>query len=202
MTTNKRIGVLALQGAFAKHIEMLESLGCAAYAVKTPLDIYSADAIIIPGGESTTMGKLLTENSMITPLLESVKSGMPLFGTCAGMIILAEKITGSDQPYLSVMSIEVERNAYGRQKESFEAAFKIRNLSGPEFTGVFIRAPRIVSVSPDVEVMAEFEGIPVMVRQGNLLASSFHPELTSDRRIHEFFISMVKNSVKKSGKSA
>ena len=96
----------------------------------------------------------------------------------------------------------MERNAYGRQKESFEAAFKIKNLSGSEFTGVFIRAPRILSVSPEVEVMAEFEGIPVMVRQGNLLASSFHPELTSDTRIHEFFISMVKSSVKKSGKSA
>jgi 5'-phosphate synthase pdxT subunit len=99
------------------------------------------------------------------------------------------------------MKIEVERNAYGRQIESFEASFKIKNLPGPEFTGVFIRAPRIMSVSTDVEVMAEFEGVPVMIRQGNLLATSFHPELTSDSRIHEFFISMVKNSAKKSGKS-
>ncbi len=204
MTTDNRIGVLALQGAFAKHIEMLETLGCRASAVETEDDLSSIDAIIIPCGESTTMGKLLTENSMMKPLNDLIKSGMPIFGTCAGMIILAEKIKGSAgsiQPHLSVMKIEVERNAYGRQIESFEASFKIKNLPGPEFTGVFIRAPRIMSVSTDVEVMAEFEGVPVMIRQGNLLATSFHPELTSDSRIHEFFISMVKNSAKKSGKS-
>jgi 5'-phosphate synthase pdxT subunit len=202
MALNNRIGVLALQGAFAKHIEMLESLGWRTSQVKTPEDLNLVDALIIPGGESTTMGKLLTENSMMTPLHDLVKSGMPIFGTCAGMIILAQRISGSDQPHLSAIAIEVERNAYGRQKESFEASFKVNNLPGPEFTGVFIRAPRIVSVSPGVEVMAEFEGAPIMVRQGNILASSFHPELTSDARVHEFFISMINGHVKKTGKSA
>jgi 5'-phosphate synthase pdxT subunit len=202
MALNNRIGVLALQGAFAKHIEMIESLGWSASLVKTPEELNLADALIIPGGESTTMGKLLTENSMTTPLQEFIKSGRPIFGTCAGMIILAQRISGSEQPHLSAIAIEVERNAYGRQKESFEASFKINNLPGPEFTGVFIRAPKIVSVSPEVELMAEFEGVPVMVRQGNILASSFHPELTSDTRVHEFFISMINGYVKKAGKSA
>lgn len=199
MTLNKRIGVLSLQGAFAKHIEIIKKLGCAAYEVNTPEEINKVDALIIPGGESTTMGKLLTVNSMISPLLERVKSGMPLFGTCAGMILMAEKISGSHQPHLSVMSIEVERNAYGRQKESFEAEFKVRNLPGSEFTGVFIRAPRIITTGPEVEVLAEFEGTPVMVRQGNLLASSFHPELTGDTRVHELFISMLDFTVEKTG---
>jgi len=189
-------GVLALQGAFFKHIQMLKSLGCNTMEVRTASDILSVDALIIPGGESTTMGKLLEAGRMTLPLLEQIEKGMPVFGTCAGMILLAKKISGSEQPHLAVMDIEVERNAYGRQKESFEAEFTIKRIPGPPFNGVFIRAPRIEAVSPAIEVLAEFENIPVLIRQGNLLAASFHPELTNDSRIHKLFISIVADKLR------
>ena len=196
------IGVLALQGAFLKHIEMLKSLGCNTMEVRTARDIISVDALIIPGGESTTMRKLLDSNNMLSRLMSEINKGMPVFGTCAGMILLAKKISGSEQPHLSVMDIEVKRNAYGRQKESFEAGFAVNRIPGPPFNGIFIRAPRIESVAPAIEVMAEFENVPVLVRQGNLLASSFHPELTNDSRIHEFFISMTADRIRRARETA
>ncbi len=195
-------GVLALQGAFSKHIEMLNSLGCNTLEVRTASDILSVDAMIIPGGESTTMGKLLESGSMALTLLEQIEKGMPLFGTCAGMILLAKKISGSEQPHLAVMDIEVQRNAYGRQKESFEAEFTVKRIPGPPFNGVFIRAPRIETVSPAIEVLAEFENTPVLVRQGNIMASSFHPELTNDSRIHELFISIVEDKLRRTRETA
>jgi len=195
-------GVLALQGAFSKHIQMLNSLGCNTLEVRTASDILSVDAMIIPGGESTTMGKLLESGSMALTLLEQIEKGMPLFGTCAGMILLAKKISGSEQPHLAVMDIEVQRNAYGRQKESFEAEFTVKRIPGPPFNGVFIRAPRIETVSPAIEVLAEFENTPVLVRQGNIMASSFHPELTNDSRIHELFISIVEDKLRRTRETA
>lgn len=202
MPDRLKIGVLALQGAFFKHVEMINSLGCLTLEVRTARDILSVDSLIIPGGESTTMGKLLETNNMTTPLLAEIKAGMPVFGTCAGMILLAKKISDSSRPHLAVMDIEVKRNAYGRQLESFEAEFGVSRISGPPFNGIFIRAPKIESVTPAVEVMAEFENVPVLIRQGNLLASSFHPELTNDSRIHEFFISMTADRIRRARETA
>lgn len=187
----KKIGVLAMQGAFRKHLEMLERIGAQVCEVRTSADMDSIDALIIPGGESTVIGKLLVKNNILNPLTERVKSGMALYGTCAGMILMAETIEGDSQPHLSLMDITVKRNAYGRQKESFEASFNVKGLGEDPYTGIFIRSPKITGIAGDVEVLAEFEYIPVLVRQGRLLASSFHPELTDDPRIHELFLSMI-----------
>jgi len=202
MPDRLKIGVLALQGAFLKHIEMIKSLGCLTLEARTARDILSVDALIIPGGESTAIGKLLETNNIIEPLLAEIKGGMPLFGTCAGMILLAKKISDSARPHLAVMDIEVKRNAYGRQLESFEAEFAVSRIPGPPFNGVFIRAPKIESVAPAVEVMAEFENVPVLIRQGNLLASSFHPELADDSRIHEFFLAMTADRIRRARETA
>jgi pyridoxal 5'-phosphate synthase pdxT subunit len=187
----KKIGVLAMQGAFRKHLEMLKKTRAEALEVRTSADLDSVDALIIPGGESTVIGKLLVKNSIINPLIERVKSGMALYGTCAGMILMAETIEGDSQPHLSLMDITVKRNAYGRQKESFEASFNVKGLGDDPYTGIFIRSPKITGITGNVEVLAEFEGVPVLVREGRLLASSFHPELTEDTRIHELFLSMI-----------
>jgi len=140
---------------------------------------------------STVIAKLLIKNTVMNPLLERIKSGMGLYGTCAGMILMAKKIEESDQPLLGVMDITVKRNAYGRQKESFEASFNVKGFDDNIFSGVFIRSPKVTEHTKDVEVLAEFDGTPVLVRQGRLLASSFHPELTGDTRIHNLFLSMI-----------
>ena len=180
-----------MQGAFQKHHDMIKKLGIDAGEIRTHYDLDSIKGLIIPGGESTVITKLLIKNNILVPIQERVKSGMGLFGTCAGMILMACKVEERDQPLLNVMNITVKRNAYGRQKESFEASFNVKDSGDKPFSGIFIRAPKIISYAKTVEVLAEFNGTPVLVREGNLLASSFHPELTDDPRIHRLFLSMI-----------
>jgi len=189
-----KIGVLALQGGYAKHAEAVEALGYTSMAVRSKEELDQVSGLILPGGESTTIGKLLDRFEMLKPLQERIKKGFPVFGTCAGMILLSQHIQEYNQFKLDVLDISVVRNAYGRQIESFEA--EIPSIIAEEpVRGVFIRAPRIDHLGTDVQILAQFEGAPVMVRQGNILAASFHPELTNDRRIHQYFIDMIKESL-------
>ena len=188
-----RIGVLGLQGDFREHVEMLQSMGVETLVVKLPEDLDLVDALIIPGGESTTMGRIMENVGMREPLVERIRGGMPVYGTCAGMILLSEEVLGYDQPLLGVLKVKVERNAYGRQIESLEVDIEVEGFERP-FRAVFIRAPRIAEMDPGVKVLARYKEDPVLVRQGNILASSFHPELTMDTRIHRYFLEMVKGS--------
>lgn len=201
----RRIGVLALQGSFVEHIALLERLGVEPPAVKLLKDLVDLDALIIPGGESTTMGKLATTYKLIDELKRLAEDGLPIWGTCAGMIVLAREIEGANQPHLGLMDIAVERNAFGRQVESFEADLMIPALDvvssegerGKRFRAVFIRAPSIKRVGEGVEVLATLnEGVIVAARQGNLLATAFHPELTEDTRFHRYFLNMVESGHK------
>lgn len=186
------IGVLALQGAFRAHVERLSALGANARKVRTAAQLDDVHALVMPGGESTTMSNLLTSAGLFTPIAERLAAGMPVLGTCAGMILLAEKILDGrdDQRHFGVLDITVRRNGYGRQINSFETDLGVDGLDRP-FHGVFIRAPRVESVGPDVQVLARREGDPVFVRQGVVLATGFHPELTDDSRIHEQFVDLV-----------
>ncbi len=185
------VGVLALQGDFREHLHILDSLGVSTVTVKKPEQLGEVDALIIPGGESTTIGKMATRFGLIEPLRESIESGLPTFGTCAGMILLAGAVTeGDHQPLIGGLDVLVRRNAFGRQNESFEADLDVDGLD-ETFHAVFIRAPWVEKVGSDVEVLANVEAHPVMVRQGNILASSFHPELTDDDRIHHMLLEMV-----------
>ena len=186
-----RIGVLGLQGDFREHVETLRLMGVETLVVKLPEDLELVDGLIIPGGESTTMGRIMVEMGMKELLKEKIENGMPVFGTCAGMILLSKKVEGYEQPLLEVLDVEIERNAYGRQVESFEVDINIPELGDRPFRAIFIRAPKIKKLGEGVEVLASYDGDPVLVRQGNILASSFHPELTQDTRIHEYFIRMV-----------
>ncbi len=185
-----RIGVLGLQGDFREHLNIVRSLGVAAHDVRTLAQLDAVDGLIIPGGESTTMAYLLEKTGMLSALRERGAGGFPIYGTCAGMILLARELTDSyPENRLALMDISVKRNAYGRQRDSFEADLHIKEIG--DFHAVFIRAPKIVRVGSGVEVLAEHEGAPVLVRQKNLLASSFHPELTGDPRVHRYFLKMV-----------
>lgn len=189
-----KIGVLALQGDFRKHGEHLTRLMADPVFVRTADDIHAIDGLIIPGGESTTIGKLLVEFGLDTVLKERLDRGLPVFGTCAGMILMANEIVGRDQFSLKLLDIAVERNAYGRQIDSFEAEFEHKlPINGP-LHGVFIRAPRISRVGPQVKVLARFEDYPVLVQSGCYLAASFHPELTENLELHRYFISLVKSA--------
>ncbi|MFA0761241.1 MAG: hypothetical protein HZLCBSQH_001346 [Candidatus Fervidibacterota bacterium] len=183
-----RIGVLAIQGDFSEHMAMLQRLGVEAVKVRLPQDLEDIDGIILPGGESTTLGIVGTRYGVLEALRERLKAGLPAFGTCAGAIVLARTILESDQPRIGVLDIVVNRNAYGRQKDSFEAPVFVPKLGESPVRGVFIRAPIIEAVGRGVEVLAELDGKPVLVQQGNLLASTFHPELTDDTRLHEYFL--------------
>lgn len=185
-----KCGVLALQGDFAKHQAMVESLGVSCMEVRTREDLESVDSLIIPGGESTVMGKLLVAFNMFDLLKERISSGMSVFGTCAGMIMLAKEITGYDQIRLQALDITVTRNAYGRQISSFETNLTTTIKQHPIVHGVFIRAPEITRIGNGIEVLSVFEKAPVLVRSGRILAASFHPELTEDASIHEYFLSM------------
>ncbi len=186
-----RAGVLGLQGDFREHIETLRALGVEPVDVRRPEQLDALDALIIPGGESTTIGKLARHYGIIPKLRERVERGMPVWGTCAGAIFLARDVPEHPHPLASLMDITVERNAFGRQVDSFEADLAVSVLGERPFHAVFIRAPRIVRVGPGVDVLATLaDGTVVAVRQGNLLATSFHPELTGDRRFHEFFLSL------------
>jgi len=186
-----KVGVLALQGAFREHKKMLERCGCEVLEVRLPHHLEKVMGIVVPGGESTTIGKLLNDWDLMKPLRQKGLEGTPIFGTCAGMIVLAKEIVGSNQPRTELMDIRVKRNAYGRQVDSFEVPLVIKCLDHVPFPGVFIRAPYIEQAGPGVEVLATHEDNITMVRQGNLLACSFHPELTNDERVHRYFISLI-----------
>jgi 5'-phosphate synthase pdxT subunit len=187
MTT---VGVLALQGDFREHLAVLDSLGVDATPVKTPEALTAVDALVIPGGESTTIGKMSVRFGLIDPLRSAISDGVPVYGTCAGLIFLAASLSDGDQPLLGVLDVVVKRNAFGRQNDSFEAALDIAGLDEP-FDAVFIRAPWVEKVGSDVEVLASVAEHPVMVRQDNIIATSFHPELTRDTRIHRMLLDMV-----------
>jgi 5'-phosphate synthase pdxT subunit len=197
-TVEKTIGVLALQGDFREHVASLKAIGAKSALVRRPDDLQTVDALIVPGGESTAMWKLATTAEMFEPVRKRIADGMPAFGTCAGMIMLADRITDASagQETFGGLPITVRRNAFGRQTESFEEPISFDGVG--ELTGVFIRAPWVESVDDGVQVLARVTSGPaigriVAVRQGNLLATSFHPELTADRRIHEYFVAMAED---------
>lgn len=195
-----RIGVLALQGAFIEHISILRRLGVEAVEVRLPEELARLDGLIIPGGESTTIGKLAVQYGLVEPIKAMVRDGKPIWGTCAGMILLARDIGSGGQPPISLMDITVQRNAFGRQVDSFEVDLDVPVLDavsepgekGRAFRSVFIRAPLIEAVGPEVKVLARLaDGTVVAAQQGKLLATSFHPELTADPRFHRYFLSLV-----------
>jgi 5'-phosphate synthase pdxT subunit len=195
-----RVGVLALQGAFIEHISMLRRLGVDAVEVRLPKELASLDGLIIPGGESTTVGKLAIQYGLIEPIRAMARDGKPIWGTCAGMILVARNIGGGGHPPLSLMDITVQRNAFGRQVDSFEVDLDVPALDavsepdekGRAFHSIFIRAPLIQTVGPDVKVLARLkDGTIVAAQQEGLLATSFHPELAPDSRFHRYFLSLV-----------
>lgn len=195
MNVSSTIGVLALQGAFAAHLDLLSSLDVVGRPVRLPSDLEGLDGLILPGGESTTMSNLLRSYDLLGPLNEFISAGHPVFGTCAGMILLSDRILDgrADQIALKSIDIVVRRNGYGRQVDSFETDIDVDGFDSA-FHAVFIRAPRIEEVGPDVDVLARHEGVPVLVRQGTVMAASFHPELTNDDRIHRLFADMVRGA--------
>ena len=167
---------------------MLERIGAHCLLVKNESDLGIVDALVIPGGESTTMGRLLTRFSLLDPIRAKLNQGMPTFGTCAGLIMLALQNDDPLQFRLSVLDIDVVRNAYGRQVESFEANIDIEAIPGEPYRGIFIRAPIVKRIGSDVEVLGEFENSPILIKHNRILAATFHPELTTDPRVHEFFL--------------
>ncbi|HYK54769.1 MAG TPA: pyridoxal 5'-phosphate synthase glutaminase subunit PdxT [Candidatus Eremiobacteraceae bacterium] len=185
------IGVLSLQGDVEEHIDALLAMKVDGRGVKTPEDLADVDGLIIPGGESTTVGEMIGRFGLTKPLEKRVAAGMPVWGTCMGMIVLAKKVQGSIQPTLGLLSIEVKRNAFGRQVESAEVPLDITGVEGKPFPGVFIRAPWIENARDDARVLARLDGHGVMVRQKRILGTSFHPELTDDLRVHRYFAEMV-----------
>jgi 5'-phosphate synthase pdxT subunit len=186
------IGVLAVQGDFAEHIALLKELGIRVSEVRLPHDLEDIDALIIPGGESTTQRKLLDLYLLTEPITSLVAKGTPLWGTCAGMIIMARELTDKHPEPLGLMDITVTRNAYGRQAESFEVDVDVPDLGEEPYHAIFIRSPAVAKIGQDVEVLCRLvDGTPVALRQGSMLATAFHPELTSDSRFHRYFISMV-----------
>jgi pyridoxal 5'-phosphate synthase pdxT subunit len=187
-----RFGVLALQGAFRAHVERLSGLGVPAREVRTPAHLDDVDALVMPGGESTTMSRLLSTSGLFDQIKARAADGMAVFGTCAGMILLATEVLDGrpDQRSFGVIDLTVRRNGYGRQLDSFETDLDVAGLDRP-FHGVFIRAPLVVSAGPAVEVLATHRGDPVLVRQGRIMAAAFHPELTPDPRLHERFVELV-----------
>jgi 5'-phosphate synthase pdxT subunit len=186
-----KVGVLALQGAFARHASAVERAGGAAVLVRTPEHLADVDRLILPGGESTTMSKLLDTQDLFEPLAERLAAGLPVLGTCAGMILLATDVLDgrSDQRTFGAIDITVRRNAYGRQIDSFETDLAVRGFDEP-LHAVFIRAPRVESVSPGVEVLAEVDEHPVLAVAGSIMVAAFHPELTGDVRLHRRFLSL------------
>lgn len=202
MTRTPTVGVLALQGAFREHVRLLSGLGASARTVRTPAELGAVQALVIPGGESTAMSRLAVDLGMMQPLRDRVSSGMPAFGTCAGLILLADELLDprSEQQQIGGLAMTVRRNAFGRQVESFEAPVDVAVIGAPPYPGVFIRAPWVERVAPEVDVLARIRrpdpaGRPddriVAVRQGRVLATSFHPELTGDDRLHRLFLSMI-----------
>mgnify|MGYP000129567138 CR=1 FL=1 len=187
-----KIGVLASQGAFAEHTAILQHLGVEALPVRLPRELVGLDGLIIPGGESTSISKLMLDYRLVEETRNLARNGLPIFGTCAGMILLARKVSDLNVEPLGVMNIMVRRNAFGRQKESFETELTIPVLGKKPFPGVFIRAPLIEEVGSGVEIIARLaDGTSVAARQGRLLATAFHPELTDDLRFHQYFLDVA-----------
>lgn len=187
-----RVGVLALQGDFAAHLSMLQKCGAQAREVRTVQQLHEVDGLIIPGGESTTIIKLMQRYGLDEAIRQRVAQGMPLFGTCAGLIVMSTDIEGyPHQPRLGVLNVSVARNAFGRQVDSFEVDLPIARLGDPPMRAVFIRAPYITRTGEGVETLAQLDGKVVLVQQRNLLAGAFHPELTEDQRLHRYFLQMV-----------
>ncbi|GED73018.1 pyridoxal 5'-phosphate synthase subunit PdxT [Brevibacillus reuszeri] len=186
-----KIGVLALQGAVAEHLRMLEEAGAVAVAVKKVEELDDLDGLVIPGGESTTISKLMHKYGFIEAIRQFGEQKKPIFGTCAGAILLANQINGQDDFHLGLMDIKVERNAFGRQKESFEVTMPVAGVAA-DYLAVFIRAPYIMEVGENGQVLAKYEDKIVVARNGHYLAAAFHPELTEDTRLHKFFLDMVK----------
>jgi 5'-phosphate synthase pdxT subunit len=185
-----KVGVLALQGAYAAHAACLRALGTEAREVRTPADLADVDALVLPGGESTTMSMLLESAALFDPLAERLQAGLPALGTCAGMILLGTEILDGrpDQRCFGALDTSVRRNAFGRQVDSFEADLSVDGIEGGPFRAVFIRAPFVERAGPDVEVLATVDGHPVLCRQGTVIAAAFHPELSHDLRLHDHFL--------------
>jgi pyridoxal 5'-phosphate synthase pdxT subunit len=192
---NMKIGVLALQGAFIEHVRVIRELGAEAVEVRLAEQLKGLDGLVIPGGESTTILKLMHSFEIFGPLKQMIASGLPVLGTCAGMICLASRVFNSHESVLEplrVMDIEVKRNAFGRQVDSFEIDLPVADLDDRPFHAVFIRSPLIQKVGPQVKVLAKLpDGVIVAARQGNMIAASFHPELTADSRFHQYFLKMA-----------
>ena len=195
MTTEARrprVGVLAVQGAVREHVNAIREVGAEPVEVRLPRDLVDLDALILPGGESTTQRGLIDAYGLREPILSLARGGTPMLGTCAGMILLADRVAGGEEPYLGLLDIEVWRNGYGRQLDSFEADLDAPALGPEPFQGVFIRAPIVSDVGGSAEVLARGpDGSPVAVRQGCVLATAFHPELTGDRRMHRLLVEMI-----------
>ncbi|HEY8392507.1 MAG TPA: pyridoxal 5'-phosphate synthase glutaminase subunit PdxT [Capillibacterium sp.] len=186
-----KVGVLALQGAVREHVRAFTACGADVRTVKREQDLMELDGLVIPGGESTTVGKLLNRFGLWEPIRQRAQAGMGIFGTCTGMILLAGAGTGAGEPRLGLIECEVVRNAFGRQIDSFETDLPIPVLGEPPFPAVFIRAPYLVKPGPQVEVLASLDGKIVLARQGRFLASAFHPELTADLRLHRYFLDLL-----------
>lgn len=188
-----KIGIFALQGAFIEHEHAFERLGAETTEIRRRAHFTDGlDAVVLPGGESTVQGKLLREEGLLQPVKEAIAGGLPVFGTCAGLILLAEKISNDDNVYLGTMSVTVKRNAYGRQLGSFRADTPIEGIG--DFPAVFIRAPYIESAGENAKILATVEGKIVAARQAHMLATAFHPELTDDLRVHAYFLEMIKGA--------
>jgi pyridoxal 5'-phosphate synthase pdxT subunit len=184
-----KAGVLALQGDFREHARAFADAGATPIEVRTPEELAQVDALAIPGGESTTISKLAHSAGLVGPIVERARDGMPILGTCAGMIVMAKRVIGLE-PLLSLVDIEVERNAYGRQVDSFEADLEVEGVDEP-VRGVFIRAPVVREVGEGVRVLSALEGAPVVLEQGNLVVASFHPELVGEARLHDYLLKKV-----------
>ena len=191
-----KVGVLALQGDVREHLRSLEECGATAIAVKTAEEIVSIDALVIPGGESTTISKLARAFGLFELIAQRIKEGMPVYGSCAGMILLADNVLDAieDQESFGGLDVTVRRNAFGRQIDSFETDLSISGITEPTFRAIFIRAPWVEKVGPGVEVLARVGEHPVAVRQGKIFATSFHPELTGDNRVHRYFVDVISSS--------
>lgn len=187
-----RIGVLAVQGAVREHVDAIREIGAQPVEVRLPRDLVDLDALILPGGESTAMRRLIDAYGLREPIAAMARGGTPMLGTCAGMILLAQRVDGGEPSVFGLLDIGVRRNAYGRQLDSFEADLDVEALEGGPLHGVFIRAPGVTEIGPSVEVLArDPDGRPVAVRQGRVLATAFHPELTADRRLHRLLARLV-----------
>lgn len=189
---NIKIGVLALQGDFREHIEMLKKCRADSSAVKLPEDLEDIDGLIIPGGESTAIGSLMQRRGLDKEIIKRHRKGMAIYGTCAGAILLAKNIAGSSQPRLNLLDMSIRRNDYGRQVDSFEAELNIEKIG--KFKGVFIRAPVIEKTDGGIKILSKLGNNPVFVQKGNILASTFHPELANDKRVHQYFIDALIHS--------